>query len=76
MNLLGGGLFGVGFAVGDLRVRKLLKRFQATPMKRSDFLLSLMISRLAFTLIDIALLLGVAAVAFDIDRCAAIRWCS
>jgi ABC transporter DrrB family efflux protein len=66
MNLLGGGLFGVGFAVADMRVRKLLKRFQATPMRRSDFLLSLMFSRLALTLIDIAILLGVAALAFDI----------
>jgi ABC transporter DrrB family efflux protein len=66
MNLLGGGLFGVGFAVADMRVRKLLKRFQATPMKRSDFLLSLMLSRLVFTLLDIALLLGVAMVVFDI----------
>jgi ABC transporter DrrB family efflux protein len=66
MNLLGGGLFGVGFAVADMRVRKLLKRFQATPMRRSDFLLSLMFSRLTFTLLDIALLLGVSVVAFDI----------
>ncbi len=66
MNLLGGGLFGVGFAVADLRVRKLLKRFQATPMRRSDFLLSLMLSRLVFTFIDVALLLGVAHFAFDI----------
>lgn len=66
MNLLGGGLFGVGFAVGDLRVRKLLKRFQATPMRRSDFMLSLMLSRLVFTLVDIGLLLGVAHLAFDI----------
>lgn len=67
MNLLGGGLFGVGFAVTDLRVRKLLKRFAATPMRRSDFLLSLMISRLLFTLIDIALLLTFAYFAFDIQ---------
>ncbi|MDY3553109.1 ABC transporter permease [Gemmata sp. JC717] len=66
MNLLGGGLFGVGFAVGDLRVRKLLKRFQATPMRRSDFMLSLMISRLVFTLIDIGLLLGFAYLAFGV----------
>jgi len=66
INLLGGGLFGVGFAVADMRVRKLLKRFQATPMRRSDFLLSLMLSRLFFTLVDIALLLGVAYLAFDI----------
>lgn len=57
INLLGGGLFGVGFVAADLRVRKLLKRFQATPMRRSDFLLSLMLSRLVFTLLDVGLLL-------------------
>jgi ABC-type multidrug transport system permease subunit len=66
MNLLGGGLFGVGFAVGDMRVRKLLKRFQATPMRRTDFMLSLMISRLVFTLIDIGLLLGFAYLIFGV----------
>ena len=66
MNLLGGGLFGVGFAVADMRIRKLLKRFQATPMRRSDFMLSLMLSRLVFTIIDIGLLLGFALVAFKI----------
>src|SRR5437763_10918383 len=32
MNLMGGGLWGVGYAVVDMRVRKLLKRFLATPM--------------------------------------------
>ena len=66
MNLLGGGLFGVGFAVGDMRVRKLLKRFQATPMRRTDFMLSLMLSRLVFTLLDIGLLLGFAYLAFGV----------
>ena len=40
MNLMGGGLWGVGFVVVHLRTRKLLKRFLATPMRRSDFLLS------------------------------------
>jgi ABC-type multidrug transport system permease subunit len=66
INLLGGGLFGVGFAITDLRVRKLLKRFAATPMRRSDFMLSLMISRLVFTLVDIALLLTFSHFVFDI----------
>ncbi len=65
INLLGGGLFGVGFAVTDLRVRKLLKRFQATPMRRSDFMLSLMVSRLVFTLIDVTLLLGFSYLIFE-----------
>ena len=41
MGLMGGGLFGVGFAIVDLRIRKLLKLFLATPMKRTHFLSSL-----------------------------------
>jgi ABC-2 type transport system permease protein len=57
MGLMGGGLWGVGFVVVDMRVRKLLKRFLATPMRRSDFLLAIMTSRLAFTLGDIVVLL-------------------
>lgn len=65
-NLMGGGLWGVGFVTVDMRVRKLLKRYVATPMRRSDFLLSLMLSRLVFTLIEIGLLLGFAYLVFDI----------
>jgi ABC-2 type transport system permease protein len=65
-NLMGGGLWGVGFVTVDLRVRKLLKRFLATPMKPRDFLLSLMLSRVLFTLIEIVLLLGFAYLVFDI----------
>jgi ABC-2 type transport system permease protein len=48
MNLMGGGLFGVGFVLVDMRVRKLFKRLMATPMRHSDFLLSLILSRLMF----------------------------
>lgn len=65
-NLMGGGLWGVGFVTVDMRVRKLLKRFLATPMRRRDFLLSLLLSRLAFTLIEIAILLAFAALFFGI----------
>ena len=57
LGLMGGGLWGVGFVVVDMRVRKLLKRFLATPMRRSDFLLAIMFSRFFFTLADIAVLL-------------------
>ena len=65
-NLMGGGLFGVGFVIVDLRVRKLLKRFLATPMKKHHFLLSLLISRLVFVLVEIAVLLLFANLAFDV----------
>jgi ABC-type multidrug transport system permease subunit len=57
MNLLGGGLWGVGYALADMRVRKLLKRFLATPMKRRDFLLSVLISRMLFTVPEVLTLL-------------------
>jgi len=57
MNLMGGGLWGVGFVIVDLRVRKLLKRFLATPMRRGDFLLSLMLSRLIFMVPEVLTLL-------------------
>lgn len=66
MGLMGGGLWGVGFVVVDMRVRKLLKRFLATPMRRSDFLLALMISRLVFTLADVAVLLAFGYFAFGV----------
>ena len=35
MNLMGSGMWSVGFAVASARTRKLLKRFAATPMRRS-----------------------------------------
>src|SRR5208282_1823421 len=41
MNLMNSGMWGVGFALVEMRQRKLLKRFVATPMRRSDFLLAL-----------------------------------
>lgn len=57
MGLLGGGLWGVGFAVVDLRIRKLLKRYLATPMNRSYFLASIMFSRLLFTIPEMVFLI-------------------
>src|SRR5262249_29521769 len=48
MSLMGGGLWGVGFVIVDMRVRKLLKRFLATPMKKSDFMAAIMASRMIF----------------------------
>jgi ABC transporter DrrB family efflux protein len=66
MNLMGGGLWGVGFVLADMRIRKLLKRFIATPMRKSDFLVSLMLSRMAFTVPEVLLLLGFGYLAFGV----------
>ena len=66
LGLMGGGMWGVGFVVVDMRVRKLLKRFLATPMRRSDFLLAVIASRLVFTLADVVILLAFGYLAFGI----------
>jgi ABC-2 type transport system permease protein len=57
MNLMGGGLFGVGFVLVDMRVRKLFKRLMATPMRHGDFLMAILASRLLFLLPEMFLLL-------------------
>ncbi len=66
MSLMGGGLWGVGFVTVDMRIRKLLKRFVATPMRKSDFLAGLMISRLLFLVPEVFVLLAFARVAFGV----------
>jgi ABC transporter DrrB family efflux protein len=66
LNLMGGGLWGVGFVLVDMRVRKLLKRLLATPMRRSDFLLSILGSRLVLMLPDMAVLVGIGCLAFGV----------
>ncbi len=68
MNLMGGGLWGVGFVIVDLRVRKLLKRFLATPMRKRDFLLSILGSRLLFLVPEVVLLLLVGRFVFDVPN--------
>jgi ABC-type multidrug transport system permease subunit len=66
MGLLGGGLWGVGFAIIDLRIRKLLKRYVATPMRRSDFLAAVMVSRLVFTVPEVLIVLLFSRVIFGV----------
>ncbi|MBX3443336.1 MAG: ABC transporter permease [Planctomyces sp.] len=68
MGLMGGGVWGVGFVLADMRVRKLLKLFIATPMRRGDFLASILISRVTFTVLDVVFLIAVGAWVFDV-RC-------
>ena len=64
MNLMGSGLWGLGFTVVIARSRKLLKRFAATPMRRSHYLLSFMLSRLIFLVLEVAAVIIFASLAF------------
>ncbi len=56
MNLMGTGLWAIGFAVADLRQRKVLKRLLVTPMRKSSFLASFILSRLIFLALEVMLL--------------------
>jgi ABC-2 type transport system permease protein len=64
MNLMNSGMWGIGFALVDMRQRKLLKRFVGTPMRRGDFLLAIMSSRLVLMIIEVGLLLAFGVLFF------------
>ncbi len=66
LNLMGNGLWGLGFAIVQARTQKLLKRLAATPMKRWHFLLSFMLSRLVFLVLEVAAILSFGYFAFGV----------
>jgi ABC-2 type transport system permease protein len=66
MNLMGSGIWGVGFAIVDARRKRLLKRLIATPMRRHHYLASFLFSRLGLLLLEVLVLVGFGAIAFKV----------
>jgi ABC-2 type transport system permease protein len=66
MDLMGSGIWGLGFAIVDARRKHLLKRLAATPMSRPQFLASFVLSRITFLVVEVALLLGFAVLVFGV----------
>ena len=66
MNLMGSGIWGLGFAIVDARRKHLLKRLVATPMSRTQYLASFLLSRLTFLILEVALLVGFAVLVFGV----------
>ncbi|MBL8955195.1 MAG: ABC transporter permease [Myxococcaceae bacterium] len=66
MNLMGSSLWGIAYSLVDARKKKLLKRLAATPMKRSDFLLSILLSRLVFLGFELVALVAIGWLAFGV----------
>jgi ABC-type polysaccharide/polyol phosphate export permease len=66
MNLMGSGIWGLGFAIVDARKKRLLKRLIATPMSRFQYLASFALSRLTLLFIEVGLLLGFAVLVFGV----------
>lgn len=66
LNLMGSGIWSIAFAVVTARKQKLLKRLVATPMSRSQYLMSFLLARLFFLVVEVGVLLGFAALVFDV----------
>jgi ABC-2 type transport system permease protein len=66
MNLMSGGMWGVGFNLVDMRIKRLLKRLLATPMRRADFMIAQMSVRLVFMLIEVSFVLLFGHLAFGV----------
>jgi ABC transporter DrrB family efflux protein len=66
LNLMGTGLWGMGYAVVDARRRKLMKRLLASPMRRGQYLMSFILARLVLLAPEVAALVGFGALVFDV----------
>ena len=66
LGLMSTGLWGIGFVLAEMRTKKLLKRFLATPMRRSDFLLSFLLVRAVMLPFELVPLLTFTHFAFDV----------
>ena len=66
MNLMGTGMWSMGFTIANARMRKLLKRLVATPMRKTDYLLAQFLSRLIWLSIEVAVLVAFGWLIFGV----------
>ncbi len=66
LNLMGTGIWGIGFSIVNTRLKKTLKLMVATPMRKTDYLLAQMLSRFFFLVGEVALILAFGVAAFHV----------
>ena len=66
MNLMSTGMWGMGFSVVNARMKKLLKRLVATPMRKGDYLIAQFLSRLVFLVLEVTILVVFAWLVFGV----------
>lgn len=66
MNLMGTGMWGMGFTIVNARMRKLLKRLVATPMRKSQYLTAQFLSRIMFLITEVVVLVAFGWLAFGV----------
>lgn len=62
LNLLGAGMWGIGFQLVQYRTQNLLRRLFVTPMRRGEFLFGFLVSRLLLALPESAIIIGFGVV--------------
>jgi len=67
MNLMSGSMWGIGWVIVEMRVRKLLKRLLAAPMRRRHLLFAFGLSRLMVIPFEIGLILIFARLVFGVQ---------
>jgi len=66
INMMGSGMWGIGFSIVDARRRNLLKRLMASPMSRSDYLMSYLLSRLVFLVLEVGVVAAFGVFVFGV----------
>jgi ABC-2 type transport system permease protein len=66
MNLMGTGMWSMGFTIANARMKKLLKRLVATPMRKTDYLLAMFLSRLIWLILEISVLIAFGWIVFGV----------
>ena len=66
MNLMGTGMWGMGFTIANARMKKLLKRLIATPMRKSQYVMSQFLSRLMFLVVEVTVLVAFGWLVFGV----------
>ncbi|HYX19321.1 MAG TPA: ABC transporter permease [Thermoanaerobaculia bacterium] len=66
LNLMGTGIWGIGFSIVNARLKKTLKLMTATPMRHADYLLAQMLSRFVFLILEVAVILAFGVAVFGV----------
>jgi ABC transporter DrrB family efflux protein len=66
LSIMNGSLWGLGFALVEMRAKRLLKRFAVTPMKRGHFLAAAALGRFVVVTLQATVMLVFAALFFGV----------
>ncbi|MDH3283983.1 MAG: ABC transporter permease [Acidobacteriota bacterium] len=66
MNLMGTGMWGIGFSIVMSRSKQLLKRMVASPMRKTDYLAAQMLGRLVFLVLEVGAIVIFAVLVFGV----------